>query len=116
MYAIVNGERFSDINRIEMKDAHETVFPGIVVDHVDGVIGVYCEDGFHLCDEDPADYDRVICLEESLVLTSRAEDTEPGGDPEPDEIELLKQQIEDLKAQNEMLTECIFEIADILYN
>lgn len=115
MYAIINGERFSDINRIEMQDAHEVVFPGIVVNHIEGVVEVYCEDGFHLCDEDPADYDRVICLEESLVLTSRAEDTEPI-EPEPDEIELLKQQIEDLKAQNDMLTECIFEIADILYN
>lgn len=46
MYAIINGERYSDINRIEIREPREVVLTNVSATNVSGIIGVYCDDGF----------------------------------------------------------------------
>lgn len=41
--------------------------------------------------------------------------TIPVVDPEPTEIELLQAQVNTLQAQNDMLTECILEMSEVVY-
>lgn len=87
MYAINNGVRYSDINRIEVHGVREVLLQNIS-DELHGSIEIYCEDGFHLCTEDTANYARVISTGNALVLTDRPEPTpQPEPDPEPEYIE-----------------------------
>ena len=87
MYAINNGVRYSDINRIEVRGVHEVLLQGIDAE-LHGLIDIFCEDGFHLCTEDTASYARVISTGNALVLTDRPEPTpQPEPDPEPEYLE-----------------------------
>jgi len=40
----------------------------------------------------------------------------PELEPEPDLIEVLQSEVADLKSQNEMLTECLLEVSEEIYN
>ena len=40
----------------------------------------------------------------------------PEPEPEPDPIEVLQSEVAELKSQNEMLTECLLEVSEEIYN
>lgn len=114
MYLIINETQYDDVWLSESTGVSVS-YTGASLTGIESVdsIDAYADSGYYLRTDFANDYARVVLRDGEVTLTNRPE---PVPVPAPETPrEQLSERIADLEAKNEMLEECLIELANIIF-